>query len=162
MVVHIFLGTCGPACILPKGCMICQCYTDNLHSTLPVAAVLVVITVTDYELMFCGCVPTALWQETQFHAQSSTLALATISSYMLLFSYEPCLDVHDATLPPDVCSFWGITTQFPNIKQSPSVESSYRQVWTHQATQMVNLLWHTSARYSKRSLVVSLFWVTWL
>ena len=43
-----------------------------LHSTLPVTAVLVAVTVTDCELMFCRCVPTTLWQETQFCAQSSS------------------------------------------------------------------------------------------
>ena len=47
-------------------------YYNTLHSTLPVVAVLVAITVTDCALMFCRCVPTALWQETQCCAQSSS------------------------------------------------------------------------------------------
>ena len=31
VVSDIFLGKCGPACTLSKGCMICQCYILTLY-----------------------------------------------------------------------------------------------------------------------------------
>ena len=92
--------------ILSKGCMICQCYSNTLPSTLPVAAVLVAIaiTVTICALIFVDAYPLLFdKRHSSMHNPPALYPpLATISSCILLLLYEPCLDVHDATLPPDV------------------------------------------------------------